>query len=142
MNDMEDIHNELSEFQYDEELFNRIKKDGIQEFSLLELELIDLTYRVTNAPLYIVDNDERYNYLSQHLTDIKEVVTNKLKHLSERELKYAKTASVLIITQLLFFNDIRDIGNNNNIKDNVSFLHGLPNDIEGFGECFWVNMSE
>lgn len=142
MNDMEDIHNELSEFQYDEELFNRIKKDGIQEFSLIELELIDLTYRVTNAPLYIVDNDERYNYLIQHLTDIKEVVTNKLKHLSERELKYAKTASALIITQLLFFNDIRDIGNNNNIKDNVSFLHGLPNDIEGFGECFWVNMSE
>ena len=74
------------EFYYDEELFDKIKKDGIQEFSLLELELIDLAYRVTNAYLYIEDKTERYTYLNKHLLDVEEVVDNKSKYLSEREL--------------------------------------------------------
>ena len=67
-------------FEYDEELFDKIKKDGIQEFSLIELELIDLTYRVTNAPLYIVDNDENEidsnNLFLEDTVDLTDVVVD------------------------------------------------------------------
>lgn len=112
------------EFYYDEELFDKIKKDGIQEYSLLELELIDLAYRVTNAYLYIEDKTDRYNFLNKHLIDVEEVVANKSKYLSERELKYAKAASTIICSQLSY------------IKGRCDSTYGLPNDIEGFGEVF------
>ena len=119
---------ELSEFQndfhYDEELFNKIKKDGIQEFSLLELELIDLIYRVTNSLLYIEDKTERYNYLNKHLLDVEEVVENKLPYLSDRELKYAKAVSTIIRYHLRLR------------SKNIDLSYGIPNDIEGFGEVF------
>lgn len=122
------LDEELSEFQndfhYDEELFNKIKKDGIQEFSLLELELIDLVYRVTNSLLYIEDKTERYNYLKKHLLDVEEVVDNKLPYLSDRELKYAKAVSTIIRYHLRLRGK------------NFDLAYGIPNDIEGFGEVF------
>ena len=122
------LDEELSEFQngfqYDEELFNKIKKDGIQEFSLLELELIDLIYRVTNSLLYIEDKTERYNYLNKHLLDVEEVVDNKLPYLSDRELKYAKAVSTIIRYHLRLRGE------------NFDLTYGIPNDIEGFGEVF------
>ena len=122
------IDEELSEFQngfqYDEELFNKIKKDGIQEFSLLELELIDLVYRVTNSLLYIENKTERYNYLNKHLLDVEGVVDNKLPYLSDRELKYAKAVSTIIRYHLRLRGK------------NFDLTYGIPNDIEGFGELF------
>lgn len=122
------LDEELSEFQndfhYDEELFDKIKKDSIQEFSLLELLLIDLTFRITNAPVFIEDRNERYNFLIRHLTDVEEVVANKLEYLSERELKYAKAVSTIIQSQLSL------------IKNKYDFSYDLPNDLEGFGEVF------
>lgn len=112
------------EFYYDDELFDKIKKDGIQEFSLLELELIDLIYRVTNSLLYIEDKTERYNYLNKHLLDVEEVVANKLPYLSDRELKYAKAVSTIIHYHLRLR------------SKNFDLSYGIPNDIEGFGELF------
>ena len=104
-------------FQYDEELFNKIKKDGIQEFSLLELELIDLVYRVTNSLLYIENKTERYNYLNKHLLDVEEVVDNKLPYLSDRDVKYAKAVSTIILYHLRLRGK------------NFDLTYGIPNDI-------------
>lgn len=118
------MQSEAYEFRYDEDLFERIQKDGIQEFTLLELEFIDLAFKITNAPIFIEDRDERYEYLIRQLTNINKLISDNIFYLSKRELYYAKAVSVLVKSQLTFINE------------DFNLSYGLPNDIEGFGEMF------